>query len=435
MTLIFLKLPRFSIGFEDIPHMESKKEVIIIGGGVIGLACAHYLLERGASVRIIERDGVGEGASHGNCGLLYFSDLIPLCAPGAISHEIYRALCGTSPLYIKPTLDLTLLTWLIKFASKCRPRTMRRTAANKNEILHYSIGLFEQLLALPDMGCDFERTGILTICNDPKNLNNLKRKNDFLKPFGIGYTPLDRDQLLEMEPALKPSIAGGWHSTFDWHLRPDMLMTAWRKYLTRRGLIIEEHAKLLDFEISGNTITHANTVQGKFAADAFILATGAWAPKIAKQLGLHLPVQPGKGYSITMERSGICPGMPCYLYEKNMVVTPWTSGYRLGGTMEFSGYSTNLSSKRLAKLVTGATQYLKEPTGHPVLEQWAGLRPMTYDDMPIIDRSPAQENLVIATGHGMLGLTLATGTGKIVADMVYDKTPEINIGPFGLSRF
>ncbi len=415
--------------------MESKKEVIIIGGGVIGLACAHYLLEQGASVRIIDRYGIGGQASHGNCGLLYFSDMIPLCAPGAVSNEIYRVLCGTSPLYIKPALDVTLLTWLLKFAARCRHRTMLRTAVNKNEILHYSIDLFERLLELPDLVCDFERTGTLTICKDPKNLNNLGEKNALLKPFGMGYTPLDRDELLEMEPALKPDIAGGWHSEVDWHLRPDMLMVSWKKHLTRRGLILEEHAKLLDFEISGNTITHVNTVQGKFCADAFILATGAWAPQTAKQLGLNLPVQPGKGYSITMERPGICPKMPCYLYEKNMVVTPWKSGYRLGGTMEFSGYSTTLNTRRLSKLVTGATQYMKDPTGHPVIEEWAGLRPMTYDDMPIIDRSPAQENLVIATGHGMLGLTLATGTGKIVADLICGKTPEINIRPFGLDRF
>ena len=156
--------------------MESKKEVIIIGGGVIGLACAHYLLEQGASVRIIEKDGIGEGASHGNCGLLYFSDLIPLCAPGAIRHEIYRALCGSSPLYIKPGLDIPLLAWLIKFAARCRPGTMLRTMADKNVILHYSIELFEQLLELPDLTCDFERTGILTICKDPKNLKGLEKK-------------------------------------------------------------------------------------------------------------------------------------------------------------------------------------------------------------------------------------------------------------------
>ncbi|MCP4719437.1 MAG: FAD-binding oxidoreductase, partial [Desulfobacteraceae bacterium] len=285
------------------------------------------------------------------------------------------------------------------------------------------------------LGCDFEKKGILTVFNDPKKLDKFKETNEFLETYDLGYKRLEKDQVLEMEPALSPRIAGAWYSTFDWHLRPELLMESWRKHLAKKGLIIEERAKMLDFEISGNTITHVNTIQGKFAADSFIMATGAWAPGTVRQLGIHLPVQPGKGYSITMERPGICPEIPCVLYEKNMVATPWKSAYRLGGTMEFSGYSTSLNSKRLSKLVNGATRYMKDPTGHPIIEEWAGLRPMTYDDMPIIDRSPAQENLVIATGHGMLGLTLATGTGKIVADMVYDDTPDINISPFGISRF
>ena len=155
--------------------MELEKEVIIIGGGVIGLACAHYLIEKGARVRIIEKDGIGDGASHGNCGLLYFSDVIPLCSPGAVSHEIYRTLCGTSPLSIKPTLDISLLTWLVKFAAKCRPHTMRQAATAKYEILHYSIDLFESLLAIADLECDFEKKGMLTVFNDPKNLEKFKK--------------------------------------------------------------------------------------------------------------------------------------------------------------------------------------------------------------------------------------------------------------------
>ncbi len=415
--------------------MESNKNVIIIGGGVIGLACAHYLIEKGASVRIIEKDGIGDGASHGNCGLLYFSDVIPLCSPGAVTHEIHRTLCGTSPLYIKPTLDTKRLSWLLKFAAKCRSRPMHQAAKDKYEILAYSTDLFEQLLDLETLGCDFEKKGILTVFKNEKNLDKFTETNNFLRTYNLGYTRLEKNQVLEMEPSLAPSIAGAWHSTFDWHLRPELLMASWRKHLVQKGLIIEEHSKMLDFEISGSTITHVNTVKGKFAADAFIMATGAWAPRTAKQLGLNLPVQPGKGYSITMERPEVCPEFPCVLYEKNMVVTPWTSGYRLGGTMEFSGYSTTLNYKRLSKLINGATQYMRDPTGTPVIEEWAGLRPMTYDDMPIIDQSPTQNNLVIATGHGMLGLTLATGTGKIVTDMVYNQTPEINIHPFRISRF
>ncbi len=415
--------------------MKANKEVIIIGGGVIGLACAHYLIDKGASVRIIEKDTIGDGASHGNCGLLYFSDVIPLCSPGTISQEIARTIKGTSPLYIKPTLDMNRLIWLLKFASKCNASHMTKAAKEKFEILNYSVSLFDTLLAMDKMSCDFEKKGILTVFRDKKNFEKYHTTNELLNIYNMGAQKIDKKELLELEPALRNDIAGAWLNKADWHLKPDMLMTSWRKHLTQKGVIMEEHCSLLEFETKGDAVVGVNTVKGHFTADAFVLATGAWAPQTMRQLKLDLPVQPGKGYSITMERPGICPTYPCSLYEKSMVATPWKSGYRLGGTMEFSGYDNNLNPKRLSKLISGATAFLREPVGHPVIEEWTSLRPMTYDDLPIIDRAPSVENLIIATGHGMLGLTLATGTGKIVCDMVFDKIPEINITPFGLRRF
>ena len=415
--------------------MGSNKEVIIIGGGVIGLACAHYLIDQGAKVRIIEKNEIGNGASHGNCGLLYFSDVITLCSPGIVSHEIARTLKGTSPLYIKPTLDYKLLIWLLKFASKCSASHMTRAAKGKYEILNYSISLFDTLLSMDGISCDFEKKGILTVFKDKKNFEKYQATNEFLNTYNMGAKRIDKKELQQIEPALRNDIAGAWLNENDWHLKPDMLMASWLKYLSQKGLIIEEHCKLLGFETKGNTLVGVDTIKGHFKADAFVLATGAWAPLTLQQLKLDLPVQPGKGYSITMERPGICPTYPCSLYEKSMVATPWKSGYRLGGTMEFSGYDDKLNPKRLSKLISGATAFLKDPVGHPVIEEWTSFRPMTYDDLPIIDKAPSHENLIIATGHGMLGLTLATGTGKIVCDMVYGKTPEINITAFGISRF
>ncbi|NOX35411.1 MAG: FAD-dependent oxidoreductase [Deltaproteobacteria bacterium] len=415
--------------------MGSKKEVIIIGGGVIGLACAHYLIENGASVRIIEKEAIGDGASHGNCGLLYFSDVIPLCSPGTVSHEIIRTLKRTSPLYIKPAWDIKRLIWLLKFAFKCNSSHMTRAAGEKYELLHYSISLFDTLMALEEINCDFEKKGLLTVFKKSKNFKNYGKTSAFLGTYGMGAKKIDKKELQELEPAISDDVEGAWLNETDWHLRPDMLMASWRKYLSQKGVIIEEYCKVSDFEINGNAVTGVNTAKGNFKADAFVLATGAWTCQTLKQLKLDLPVQPGKGYSITMERPGICPLFPLILYESNMVATPWKSAYRLGGTMEFSGHNDYLNPDRLSKLISGATAFLREPAGYPVIEEWTGLRPMTYDDMPIIDRAPAWENMIIATGHGMLGLTLATGTGKIVCDMVCGKKPEINIAPFGIHRF
>lgn len=415
--------------------MKGNKDVIIIGGGVIGLACAHYLTHRGAGVTIIERDEIGMAASHGNCGLLCFSDIIPLCSPGTVGNELKKAIKGISPLYIKPSLNTDLVKWLLKFALKCNHTHLGAGTRAKFEILTYSIALLETLLAQPPMACDFERRGLLSVFKNRENFESYGATNTFLERYNMGCQRIDKEQLRELEPALSHDMAGAWLNPWDWHLRPDMLMASWRNALDQRGVFLEEHCRFLSFDVKGSTITGINTDRGKFQADAVVLATGAWAQEAVKQLKLNMPIQPGKGYSITMERPGLCPTYPCVLSERKVVATPWKSGYRLGGTMEFSGYNNYLNPKRLALLISGAKAYLKEPLGRLVVEEWTGLRPMTYDDLPIIDRAPGHENLVIAAGHGMLGITLATGTGKIVSDMIYNRQPQINIQPFGLDRF
>jgi len=415
--------------------MADTQDIIIIGGGVIGLACAHYLISEGARVTLIEKDQVGMGASHGNCGLLYFSDLIPLCAPGAVSHEMIRGLLGTSPLYIKPEPDLERFLWLARFAMNCRQGHMDQAARDKYEILIYSARLFSDLLKKGDLQCGHEKNGILSVFKEKKNIDGFKKKNDFLKKFNIGYRRLTREDTLDLEPALSDKIAGAWYSETDQHLRPEHLMAVWKDNLVKQGLIIEERCEVLDIQYEKGSVKRVLTSKGDFSSDFFVLATGAWSPVLARRLNLTIPVQAGKGYSITMGRPSLCPKIPCMLCEKNMVVTPWESGYRLGGTMEFSGFSHSLNPLRLKKLVDGAGEYMRTPMGQPLVEEWTGLRPMTHDDMPIIGRSSSNDNLYIATGHGMLGLTLATGTGKLISDMIFNRAPGINTRPYSPDRF
>ncbi len=415
--------------------MTETHDIIIIGGGVIGLACAHYLISEGARVTLIEKDQVGSGSSHGNCGLLYFSDLIPLCAPGAVSHELIRGLCGTSPLYIKPEFDLERFLWLARFALNCRQGRMERAARDKYEILTYSAGLFSDLLKTGDLQCGHEKNGILSVFKEKKNVDGFREKNEFLKKFDLGYRCLSRDETLDFEPALSDTIAGAWYHEMDQHLRPEHLMAVWKQNLVNQGLVIEERCEVLDIHHEKGSIKRIFTSRGVFSGDVFVLAAGAWSPVLAKQLNLNLPVQAGKGYSITMGRPRHCPKIPCTLYEKSMVVTPWRSGYRLGGTMEFSGFSGSLNPRRLKRLVDGASEYMRTPLGQPLVEEWTGLRPMTHDDMPVIGRLSSHDNLMIATGHGMLGLTLATGTGKLISDMIFNRELNIDPRPYSPDRF
>ncbi len=415
--------------------MTDQPGIIIIGGGVIGLACAHYLIEKNARVTIIEKDRVGDGASHGNCGLLYFSDVTPLCVPGAVSHEIIRTLKGTSPLYIKPTLSPGRISWLLRFAGNCTHGHKRQAAKGKFELLSYCDRLYGDLLKSEDLPCDYEAKGVLTVFKDPENFNGFAETDQFQQAFGIKSQKIEKQDLLEMEPSLGNHVAGAWHTLVDAHLRPDLLMASWKNSLKEKGVVFKENCRFLKFNLSCGKVNSIDTQKGRFNADAFVMAAGAWTPFTMKQLNLRLPVEPGKGYSITMKPARDCPVFPLYFYESNVVATPWKSACRLGGTMEFSGFDLSLNRARLNKIISGAGQYLKHPIESPVIEEWTSLRPMTCDDMPIIDRVPRLDNLIMATGHGMLGLTLATGTGKAVSDLVYGNKPEIDLSPFSLARF
>ena len=413
----------------------SHSDILVAGGGVIGLACAYYLARSGKTVTIIEQETMGAGASHGNCGLLFVSDLPPLCAPGAIRHELIRTIRGTSPLAIKLRPDLALALWLLRFAGNCNRRHFNHAIQARDAILRVSGELFTDLFADTDIACDVDQRGVIMAFTDPTAMANYAKTNQLLAPFGLAATCHDSQEIRQIEPALNEQVCGGWYHRADRHLRPESLMAAWTRTARKIGIRIHEGCRLERFDIRNGSVIGARTTTGRFSADQFILATGAWAPAIGRQLGIRIPVQPGKGYSITMDRPAVCPTTPCYLVERNVVVTPWPSGYRLGGTMEFSGFDRRLNERRLGNLEKSAAIYLQTPLGRRVTERWTGLRPMSVDDLPIIDRTPDIDNLYIATGHGMLGLSTATGTGRLITDMILGRKPPFDPAPFSIRRF
>ena len=414
---------------------RAEQDVIIIGGGFIGLACAHYLAERNISVRILERDEIGAGASYGNCGLLHFSGVIPLCAPGIVGHELRRALSGNSPLLIKPRFDVSLLYWLYRFARSCNSQHVEQGSAAKNELMKISSELFDALFEKHPLECDFARKGLLLLFREADNYDNYRKTNAILERFNYAARPLSGAETRNLEPAVNEQIAGAWFNEHDWHLRPDALATAWKDLLLKRGVIIEEGCRVTGFSHQGNVVRQILTERGSYRADSCILATGAWSPQLAAQLQLSVPVQPGKGYSITMPTPEQAPRIPCLLQEASMVATPWESGYRLGGTMEFSGINDLLNEKRLKRLITGAEAYLNTASDQPQMERWSGLRPMCCDDLPLIGPLRECPNLYLATGHGMLGLTMATGTGHALAELLCEGRSSIDLRPFAPDRF
>jgi D-amino-acid dehydrogenase len=341
-----------------------------------------------------------------------------------------------SPLYIRPTLDLGRILWLLKFAGQCRLDPVRRAIRAREELLGSSERLFEELFRDPGLAAaEHERRGVLMVYRSEQAMQGYRAVNQWLEPYGLqAEARLGRD-LLELEPALRPDVYGAWYHRVDSHLRPDGLLRSWRRRLAEKGVVFEENCELLRFEAAGGRVQAAVTSRGNAWAGQYVLAAGAWSAPIGARLGIKLPIQPGKGYSITMGRPALCPAIPCYLHERRVVATPWPSGYRLGGTMEFSGFDEALSPLRLAALRRAASEYLVEPLGRPPAEEWAGLRPMTYDDLPVIGRAPGLANLTLATGHGMLGITTGPATGRLVAEILGGRPPHIDPTPFDVKRF
>ncbi len=412
-------------------------EVLVIGGGIIGLACAYFLHRAGRKVCLIEKEKVGGdgAASYGNCGLLFFSDLPPLCQPGAVADALVRMIRRTSPLYIKPQPDLPKLVWLLRFAAKSTRSHFRHALAARHALFARSSELYDQLFAREKIECQWEQKGVLLVFKQSQPLEQYDRINAALRPFGMAATRLTRAELLEKEPALGRDVCGGWYHPLDSHLRPELLLRELRALLIHRGVTILEDCPLTRLKVSAGAVSEVATSKGRWKADHYVLAAGAWSTSIASRLGLRLPVQPGKGYSLTMARPEAALKIPCYFWERSVVATPWQDGLRLGGTMEFSGYNRQLDRVRLDNLTSAAQAYLQDTPKQPVAEAWTGLRPMSYDDLPIIGPAPGHDNLFIATGHGMIGLTAATGTAELVTHMITGHKPVVNPAPFSLLRF
>ena len=407
----------------------------MVGGGVVGAACAHFLQQLGCSVTIVERGSFGMGCSHANCGFVCPSHVLPLAIPGAPWSAFKALLTPGGPFSIKPRLDPALWSWLWNFRRRCNTTDMMQGAQAIQALLQSSRSLYDSLFSNEPLDCEWQTSGMLFVFRTQAGMDHY---GDTIRlgrdSFGLDAVEFTAQQLEEREPALKPGMAGGWLYTGDAHLRPDRLMESWRSLLESRGVVIREDCDVSGFKGDGQAEALV-TSHGEMSADSFVIATGAWLPFLEKQLGCRIPIQPGKGYSITMSRPSLCPKTPLMFEEDRVAVTPMQSGYRLGSMMEFAGYDTTLKQRRLDYLKRVAGEYLHEPLGEAVQEEWYGWRPMTYDSLPIIDRCPRFANVILAAGHNMLGLSMAPATGKLVSEILAESTPHVDLQPYRISRF
>jgi D-amino-acid dehydrogenase len=411
-------------------------KVVIIGGGVIGLCCAYYLQKVGYEITVIERGDITDGTSFGNAGYVSPSHFVPLASPGIIAKGLRWMLSSSSPFYIKPRLDTDLIRWLISFWGKANRKTMEEHIPPLNNILQLSRQLMGDMK--DDLGNQFRmaEVGCFMLYKSPETEKHELELAREAEKLGIETKVYNGKEVQDLEPEVEVNTRGGVLYPIDCHLHPGDFMSTLKNHLRNNGVRLQLNTEVREFEKSGKKVKAVITEKGRFETDELVLAAGSWLPLIARKLGISLLLQAGKGYSMTYENVGRNLRHPAILVDKRVAMTPMGKDLRMGGTMEISGINKNILVKRARAIYDGALGYYPN-LGLPFLPEekiWNGLRPLTPDGLPYIGRAVAYENLVIAGGHAMLGLSLAAGTGKLVEEIIGAKETSIEIGAFDVAR-
>ncbi|MEW4561986.1 FAD-dependent oxidoreductase [Bremerella sp. JC770] len=414
-------------------HPES---VLIVGSGIVGISCAHYLSKQGLKVTVIDRGTIAGACSHGNCGYICPSHVLPLTEPEAIRTAAKSLLQPNAPFRVKPRFSPAMWNWMWQFARRCNHRQMLTAGAALKSILDASMSEYRRLVKEESLDCEWKETGLLYVLQTERGMKSFAETDQFLTDhFGVAAHRIDGSKLSEFDPALNDNLAGAFHYSGDASVRPDRLNADWSAKLKQRGVTFLENCELQHIEKENGRIVCLHTSHGPLKANQFVIATGAWSTRLGKSLECRIPIEPGKGYSVTMSRPATCPKYPMLLPEHKVGVSPFEGGYRLGSMMEFCGYDESIPEKRIEQLRQSAKPYLRMPDTKETQAKWYGWRPMTWDSLPIIGRAPRLENAYLATGHNMLGLSMATSTGRLISEMMTQLTPHIDPEPYSPGRF
>lgn len=417
--------------------MVPKTETLIIGGGAIGVCCAFYLNALGKDVLLVEKDDICAGSSYGNAGLIVPSHSIPLAAPGVIAQGIKWMFKPQSPFYIKPRLNRDFLAWLWRFRGFCNSRHVRRSIPVLYDLHSASLGLFHQLADLDDLDFGLETKGALELFNSRQGYEKGIKNIHLIEEFGIENRIVPREALAEFLTDIRTAAVGAAYRTHDAHIVPDRFVHQMAANLQKNGGRLLTSCEVLDFKTSGRQVSRVLTTRGDILAEEIVLAGGAWSAELARRLQLKLSMQAAKGYSITYKRPAQCPALPVTLAEAKVVLTPMENALRFAGTLELSGLEQSISLGRVNAILDAVRDYFPDldPASLELLEIWRGLRPCSPDGLPYVGRTPRFDNVLIATGHGMLGISLAPITGKIISQLSTQEAPPFNMAALSVERF
>jgi D-amino-acid dehydrogenase len=411
-------------------------KVIVAGGGVIGLCTAYYLTKAGHEVTLIDKGDLRHGTSFGNAGYISPSHFIPLASPGIVAKGLQWMLSSSSPFYIKPRLNMDLIRWALTFWKRSGKSTMERNIPHLNNILHLSRELTSSIrnelgnqFRMEEKGCFMLYKSALTEKHEIELAKEAAALNIETRIFSA-------KEIQDMEPEVEVNVRGGVLYPIDAHLHPGDLMQTIYDHLQQSGVKFHLETTITGFEKQGRKVTKVLTDKGDFTGDEIVLATGSWLPVTSRDLGIDLLLQAGKGYSMTFDAVEKNLHYPAILVDDRVAMTPMGADLRMGGTMEISGIGSPMLMKRVQAIFKAAKNYYPDlPVTFPAQDKiWYGLRPLSPDGLPYIGRHSTYDNIVMAGGHAMLGLSLAAATGKLVEEIVGGLETSIDISAFNVER-
>ena len=411
------------------------KEVVIIGGGIIGLCSAYYLQKEGCAVTIIDQSDMTKGASFVNAGYITPSHIIPLAAPGMITKGVKWMFDTASPFYVKPRLDKEFLQWAWAFKKSATASKVEKAIPIIKEINILGRTLYEEIKQSGDFNFHYERKGLLMLYKTDKAGEEEWEVGQRAIKEGLNVNHITAEEVKKMEPDAAIDCKGAIYFDSDAHMTPKEFMTEMVSYLKEKGVTFYTHEKVQDLVISTDAIKEVMTTKRILKADEVLIAAGSWSPLLTRKLGVKIPIQAGKGYRInTVRETGIT--IPALLVEAKVAVTPMNGLTRFAGTMELAGINDNINPKRVKAISKAVSNYYQGLSLTQEEEASAdfGLRPCSPDGLPYIGRTHKYKNLIIASGHAMMGWSLGPPTGKLVSEIISDKKLSLDIKPFHPDR-